>query len=353
MRKLLFTFLFTAHIVSFAQKEAKEGTKPIPKPQSFITSHQGTFGGKSMKYSEASFKTGEFDIVQTPKTSLIVLGTAQDAGSPHIACAKDCCRNLLESPTVSRKVVALGLLDVENEKTYLFEATPNITEQLKILKGNAPFDASEIPNGIFLTHAHIGHYTGLMYLGKEGVNTKKSKVYAMPRMKTFLETNGPWSQLVIDENISLQEIRNKEQINLSPKLKIIPIRVPHRDEYSETIGFKIIGPNKVVLFIPDIDKWSKWETNIIDAVAQVDIALLDATFFNAEEINNRDITEIPHPFVIETMELFKDQPKSMKKKIHFIHLNHTNPLLDPASEQSKEVMVKGFKIARINAIIEL
>ena len=303
--------------------------------------------------STVSFSPGEVDITKTTKTSLIVLGTAQDAGSPHIACVKDCCKDLLENPDKSRKVVALGLIDIENEKTYLFETTPNMAEQLKILKGNAPFDALEIPNGIFITHAHIGHYTGLMYLGKEGANTKNSKVYVMPRMKSYLETNGPWSQLVEDENISLQQIQNNEQAVLSPTLKILPIRVPHRDEYSETIGFKIMGPNKVVLFIPDIDKWSKWETNIIEAVASVDIALLDATFFNPEEINNRDIAEIPHPFVIETMELFKNQPKSIKNKIHFIHFNHTNPLWDPASDESKEVLSKGFKIARINDIIEL
>ncbi|MBT8306629.1 MAG: MBL fold metallo-hydrolase [Maribacter sp.] len=283
---------------------------------------------------------------------LTILGIAQDAGYPQVDCKKECCEPFHIGIEKKKRVTSLGLVDVTSNEKWLFDATPDITSQIDELNRNHS-GQGPILSGVFLTHAHIGHYTGLMYLGKEGVNTKKSKVYAMPRMKTFLETNGPWSQLVIDENISLQEIRNKEQINLSPKLKIIPIRVPHRDEYSETIGFKIIGPNKVVLFIPDIDKWSKWETNIIDAVAQVDIALLDATFFNAEEINNRDITEIPHPFVIETMELFKDQPKSMKKKIHFIHLNHTNPLLDPASEQSKEVMVKGFKIARINAIIEL
>jgi pyrroloquinoline quinone biosynthesis protein B len=172
-------------------------------------------------------------------------------------------------------------------------------------------------------------------------------------MKSFLETNGPWSQLVANENIVLEEIQHNVEIDLSPTLKVIPLQVPHRDEYSETVGFKIIGPRRTVLFIPDIDKWSKWETNIIEAVATVDFALVDATFYDAKEINNRDISEIPHPFVIETMELFKNQPTSEKNKIHFIHLNHTNPLLDPASKQSKEVLANGFNIARINDIIEL
>jgi len=287
------------------------------------------------------------------KTSLIVLGNVQDAGSPHIACKKECCKELFVNPDANRKVVSLGLIDAENEKTYLFEATPDISEQFKNLKNRSPFNANEIPNGVFISHAHIGHYTGLMYLGKEATNAKNAVVYTMPKLKTFLETNGPWGQLVSNKNIALEEIHNNEEINLSPNIKVMPIRVPHRDEYSETVGFRIIGPNKSVLFIPDIDKWGKWETSIVEAVVNVDYALIDATFYDAAEINNRDISEIPHPFVIETMELFKNQPKAVRNKIHFIHLNHTNPLLIPESEQSKEVLSKGFHIARINAVFEL
>ncbi len=303
--------------------------------------------------TEKSLTTNETDATQILKTSLIVLGNVQDAGSPHIACKKECCKELFLNPDANRKVVSLGLIDAENEKTYLFEATPDIPEQLKNLKNKSPFNANEIPNGIFITHAHIGHYTGLMYLGKEATNAKNAIVYAMPKLKTFLETNGPWGQLVSNKNIALEEIHNNEEIDLSPNIKVIPIRAPHRDEYSETVGFRIIGPNKSVLFIPDIDKWEKWETSIVEAVVNVDYALIDATFYDAAEINNRDISEIPHPFVIETMELFKNQPKAIRNKIHFIHLNHTNPLLIQESEQSKEVLSKGFHIARINDVIEL
>ncbi|EAR02830.1 MBL fold metallo-hydrolase [Maribacter sp. HTCC2170] len=309
----------------------------------------------SCKDTSSKFEKKSEVILSSPVSanSLIILGTVQDAGSPHIACKKDCCKNLFEAPNVNRKVVSLGLVDVQNEKTFLFEATPDIATQLKSLKKKTPFNSSEIPNGIFVTHAHIGHYTGLMYLGKEATNAKKTRVFAMPKMKTFLEQNGPWGQLVTNNNILLEEIRNNTTIELSQKIKVTPFKVPHRDEYSETVGYKIIGPNKTVLFIPDIDKWSKWETNIIDVVKDVDIALLDATFFNTEEINNRDISEIPHPFVIETMELFKNHPKDVKNKIHFIHLNHTNPLLDENSDQTKEVLANGFNISRINDIIEL
>ncbi|NNK75574.1 MAG: MBL fold metallo-hydrolase [Maribacter sp.] len=303
--------------------------------------------------TDSSVRAHEKEAAQIVHTSLIVLGNVQDAGSPHIGCKKECCKELFENAAADRKVTSVGLIDPDNKKTYLFEATPDISEQLKILKNKSPFNANEIPNGIFITHAHIGHYTGLMYLGKEATNAKNAAVYAMPKLKAFLETNGPWGQLVSNKNIALEEIHNNEEISLSPNIKVIPIRVPHRDEYSETVGFTIIGPNKSVLFIPDIDKWQKWNTSVVEAVMNVDYALIDATFYDGVEINNRDISEIPHPFVIETMALFKNQSKAIRNKIHFIHLNHTNPLLNPDSEATNEVLSKGFHIARINDIITL
>lgn len=290
----------------------------------------------------------------TPKissASLIILGNVQDGGSPHIGCQKDCCKLLFNNPDPSRKVVSLGLVDSDAKKKYLFEATPDITSQMKMLKELCSFDTPETPDGIFLTHAHIGHYAGLMYLGKEAMNADKVPVYAMPRMKTYLEKDGPWSQLVNLNNITIREMAEYDTIKLTQTLSVIPFTVPHRDEYSETVGYKIIGPNKSALFIPDIDKWDKWNESIVEQISQVDYAFVDATFYDAAEINNRDIAEIPHPFIIESMARFEGLSKQEKAKIHFIHFNHTNPVLDQESEQTRHILSNGFKIARIyNAI---
>lgn len=285
--------------------------------------------------------------------SLVILGNVQDGGSPHIACAKSCCRDLFTHPDSNRKVVSIGLIDSKYQKIYIFEATPDFTIQIKDLKKLSTFNAAEIPDGIFLTHAHIGHYTGLMYLGKEAVNANKVAVYAMPRMKLFLENNGPWSQLVALENISLKEMHNEKPITLTPDISVKPFIVPHRDEFSETIGYLISGTEKSALFIPDIDKWAKWDKSIIDEVKKVDYAFVDATFYDGEEINYRDIAQIPHPFVIESMALFKDLAPEQKSKIHFIHFNHTNPLLKNDSKQSREVLKNGFNIAKIYDVYTL
>lgn len=295
------------------------------------------------------------DSTSQPEQSAVtlhILGTVQDGGSPHIGCQKSCCAELFNNPDPTRKVVSLGLVDHKNKKSYLFEATPDMSSQLKLLKEHARSNR-ETPDGIFVTHAHIGHYTGLMYLGREALGGNKVPVYAMPRMKAFLESNGPWEQLVSLKNMELRPIKNEVTVQLTPNIKVVPFTVPHRDEYSETVGYRIIGPNKSVLFIPDIDKWSKWEKDILKEIQNVDFAFLDATFFDGPEINSRNISEIPHPFVIESIRLFKNLPKSEKSKVHFIHFNHTNALLNKNSDSYQKVIEAGFHISAFDQKIGL
>lgn len=284
---------------------------------------------------------------------IIVLGTVQDAGSPHMGCEKPCCIGLFENPEPNRKVVSLGLVDPLEKKYWLVEASPDFIAQCRELKITSGFEHAKSPDGIFLTHAHIGHYTGLMYLGKESYNSRSVPVFAMTRMKGFLIKNGPWSQLFKLNNIKINNINHQEEIKLTNNLSITPFLVPHRDEFSETVGFKINGPKKSVLFIPDIDKWGKWNKNLIHEIKKADFALLDGTFYDSKEVNNRDISEIPHPFIIETMALFKKEKNSEKSKINFIHLNHTNPLLDANSDAFKKVKESGFNVAEYKDIINL
>lgn len=284
---------------------------------------------------------------------IVVLGTVQDAGSPHIGCAKECCKDLFKNPDPTRKVVSLGLIDPKSDHTFLFEATPDIPEQMSHLNQLAVRENNLVPDGIFLSHGHIGHYSGLMYLGREAIGANAVPVYAMPRMVDFLSTNGPWSQLVGLSNISLQPITADSAIALSDEIQVTALLVPHRDEFTETVGFLISGPNKTFLFIPDIDKWQKWERDIKQLISEVDYALIDATFYSGEEINNRDISEIPHPFIIESMALFSDMDSVDKAKVHFIHLNHTNPALDTSSEAAKKINEAGFNLARFGQILPL
>ena len=56
------------------------------------------------------------------------------------------------------------------------------------------------------------------------------------------------------------------------------------------------------------------------------------------------MSKIPHPFIIETMSLFKNSDK--KDSIYFIHLNHTNPALNENSNEYINILEKGFKVTK-------
>jgi len=275
---------------------------------------------------------------------IFVLGNVQDAGLPHIGCDEKICVDAFNE-NKQHYVTSLALVDKKNNEYSLFDVTPDISEQLRIIE-NDLFNKFTLPKNIFITHAHIGHYSGLIYFGREALGSKGLKVNVLPRMFDFINDNAPWSQLVNLNNIALNKINFRDNIEVNPNLTVIPIQVPHRDEFSETAAFLIVGPNKTALFLPDIDKWSKWSISIVEMLLNVDYAFIDASFYTNNEIN-RDINEIPHPLVIETIELLSDLPDYQRDKVYFIHMNHTNQMLDPNSDISRNVLTKGFNIARL------
>jgi len=281
-----------------------------------------------------------------------VLGVAQDAGYPQTNCYRPHCLRAWEDPALRRRATSIAVVDREHGRKYLFDATPDMREQLYDLHRVAP-DSDYALDGVFLTHAHIGHYAGLMHFGREAAGTHQIPVFAMPRLRNFLASNGPWDQLVRLGNVEIRELADGKAIALGPNLAVTPFLVPHRDEYSETVGYRIDGPKRSAVFIPDIDKWEMWDTDIRDVVRSVDYALLDATFFRDGELGGRDMSKIKHPFVTESMTLFEDFDATDRARVIFIHMNHTNPLLFDGSEEQAEVERRGFRVAREGMRLEL
>lgn len=275
---------------------------------------------------------------------MVVLGIAQDGGYPQADCEKACCKLAWEQPQLRRMVSCIAVVDPVGEQFWMVDATPDFAEQQHFAQHLLPGKKLKLA-GIFLTHAHIGHYSGLMNLGREAMGAKAVPVYAMPRMADFLMKNGPWSQLVSLKNIEIRHLKEDSTVVLNERLKITPMPVPHRDEFSETVGFKIEGPSKSLLFIPDIDKWERWERDINLLVGEVSVALLDGSFYKNGEIPGRDMSEIPHPFIEESMARFGQLPAMERAKIRFIHFNHTNPVLQRNSEATQSVWKQGFGLA--------
>jgi pyrroloquinoline quinone biosynthesis protein B len=254
---------------------------------------------------------------------------------------------------LQRRVSCLAIVDPATSERWMIDATPDFPSQLRALDDIAPITSQPILAGIFLTHGHIGHYSGLMHLGREVMGARDISVHVMPRMREFLSTSGPWDQLIRLRNIILQPLQDGVRVKLNERISVLPFLVPHRDEYTETVGFRITGPQRSVVFIPDIDKWDKWTTRIEDLLSEVDRAYLDGTFYSDGEVPGRAMPEIPHPFIVESMQRFSVLPATEKAKVRFIHLNHTNPGLREESEAARRIKDAGFKIAHEGERFEL
>lgn len=151
-------------------------------------------------------------------------------------------------------------------------------------------------------------------------------------MASFLRNNQPWAQLTERGNIEIRELNvdatgssDELPVRLTPSLSFKPVPVPHRAELSDTVAYVVSvrgrgDPSSVAtastklgvpipdgisscdktktmrfLYCPDTDCWSDWTRSIGDWCSEVDVALLDATFYSKDELKGRDMSEVGGP----------------------------------------------------------
>lgn len=292
---------------------------------------------------------------------VLVLGTAQDGGFPQIACEAAPCRDARAHPERRRLVASLLIVDPRTGSRWLIDATPDLREQVERARGHGAVkpDRPDVPgrpplfDGIFLTHAHMGHYTGLIHLGRESYATERTPVYGSQRLVQFLGRNGPWELLARAGHIELRVLAPGEPFALADDISITALPVPHRPEYSDTYAYLVRGPRRALLYVPDIDKWELWDRPLENLLSEVDTALLDGTFFADGEVPGRAMADIPHPFIVESLARLAALPAAERAKVRFTHLNHTNPATDPESEAAAWIRAAGMDVAREGDVIRL
>ncbi|MBL8751863.1 MAG: MBL fold metallo-hydrolase [Planctomycetes bacterium] len=278
---------------------------------------------------------------------LVVLGIAQDGGLPHFGCEQPCCTEARRTGRVLYPS-ALGVVDRRGgtPKLLLVEATPRIEEQVALLhdtagvhgRGRQPVDA------VLTTHAHLGHYLGLAWFGREVAGSRAIPLHASPRFCAFVEAQAPWKQLVALQQIAPRPFAVGEPFAPWPGLTITAVQVPHRDEFSDTMAFVLRGPNRAVLFVPDVDAWEK-SPGLLDRLLDgVDVAYLDGTFYDGRELPDRNLAEIPHPLMARTMELLGERARRRPGTLRFLHMNHSNPVLHDAALRAR-IEMSGFGVA--------
>ena len=280
---------------------------------------------------------------------VIVLGTAQDGGFPQVGCKGTCCNEAWEDVTLKRKVSSLAI--IHDNDCWLIDITPDFRHQFNLIET----EIGRLPNisGIFITHAHVGHYMGLLDLGLEVMNTHSIPVHVMPKMNEFLQKNAPFSQLIELNNIRIELMNDGEKIQLNNHLSIKSFLVPHRNEFSETVGYNVNSENKSLVYVSDIDSWDEWKMDVNKLIRNNDILLLDGTFYDSTELENRNINDVPHPFIMDSLVKFSLLEEVDRKKVYFTHLNHTNPAIHKSSLERLAIMNESCNVAEDGMVFTL
>jgi len=307
----------------------------VPSRRDFLVGAAGA-AGAAISTSLARRADAPAPDPAVPAVRARVLGIAQDAGVPQLGCSRSGCVAARRDPSRARRVACLGIAGGPSGGAFLIDATPDIRSQAAEL--GAPIGA------ILLTHAHVGHYTGLMYLGRESMAARALPVHATARMAAFLRANKPWSRLVEWGHVELRPLEAGRSVALAPGIETRPFTVPHRDEDSDTVAFIVSGPAKRLLYVPDTDAFDRWERPLASVLGEVDAALLDGTFFDAGEIPGRDPAEVPHPLIRATIDSLRSAAPS-RCRVIFTHLNHENPALEPGSAAEAAIRGAGCEVA--------
>ena len=271
-----------------------------------------------------------------------VLGTVQDGGVPHPGCVCGACAAARSDPKRRRRIACIAV-EGETGKTFLVDAGPDLRDQLDVLS-RATGRKPPALDAVAITHAHVGHYLGLAFLGKEAMHTRLLPVFGTPSVARFLKGNRPWSHLVEREEIDLQILAPGHPHPFDGAI-LHAFLTPHRGEDTDTVGFEIVGRKRRLVYVSDADVFPP---QMVERIRDADVAIVDGTFFSPAELPHREILAVRHPYVRDSIGLLE----GAKGQIYFTHMNHTNPMLDPASPEAKS-LPKGFHVLEEGAVFEL
>ena len=276
-----------------------------------------------------------------PVVRLIMLGTAQDGGVPHVGCTCRTCDGAREGTIPRRLASSAAVVDAGSGRAWLVDASPDLPVQLERVRDalGGPRRSGIPLSGVLLTHIHMGHYWGLGHLGREGMMPRGLPVRGPPRTARFLHENRPFRDMVRMGALDVAPVRPGEDLVMGEGVTFRPVAVPHREDFSDTVAWLVEGPRWRVLYAPDMDYLGK---PILDLVSRVDLAVIDGTFYTREEIPG-SMDTVPHPPVVESMEALAPALEG-GTRVAFTHLNHTNPLCDPRSPEFEDVVSRGFGV---------
>jgi pyrroloquinoline quinone biosynthesis protein B len=271
-------------------------------------------------------------------TMAVILGIAQDGGVPHPNCYCETCNSFSAK---NKQLSPSSIAVIDDTQLHLIDITRDLNRQLRMIPKQ--MEVSDI----WLTHGHLGHIDGMGLFGKEAIDAKGIIVHASESMTELINNTPRWRSLIDFGTFIIHPFTSNKTIQTSEFLSITPIPVPHRNEWTDTHAFIIKGKEKSILYLPDHDTWEETLESLGKETIfewfeslEVDIFFIDGTFWSSNELKRQN--EVPHPPILETIQRLNNSNKRFD--VRFIHLNHSNPLLNPESKETKILQDSGYKI---------
>lgn len=286
---------------------------------------------------------------------LIVLGSGAGGGLPQWNCGCSNCKDAREGklPVMTQSSVAVS---ADGENWAVLNASPDIAAQLQRTPALWPASLRGTPIGaVVLTNGDIDHIAGLLTLREK----TPFAVFATKSGLDILSSNSVFNVLDADL-VDRAPIAVEQTFAPVPGVSITPFSVPGKvalfleDETAldleavgdQTIGLLIEAGGKRAAYVPGCATVPDW---LLERFEDLDLLLFDGTVWENDDMprtgtGQKTGARMGHVALNGAEGSIARLADTDARKI-FVHINNTNPILQPDSAERAAVFAADWEIA--------
>jgi len=287
---------------------------------------------------------------------ILVLGAGAGGGLPQWNCR---CRNCEDAragliPPMTQSSLAVSANDAD---WVVLNASPDIRAQLQAVPEMHPPSRRGTPIvSVVLTNADIDHIAGLLTLREKTA----FRVYATGETHAVLAENSVFGVLDSDL-VQRMDIRLDQAFEAAPGLMVTPFSVPGKVALflegealdlkamgEQTIGLRISDGARVLYYVPGCAELPDW---LLARFDDADMLLFDGTLWENDEMRqtgtgSKTGERMGHIAMTGPQGSLARLSGLTKCRKMFIHINNTNPVLQPNSPERAMIEQAGWTITQ-------
>ncbi len=283
-----------------------------------------------------------------------ILGAAAGGGLPQWNCG---CRNCVDArrgliPAMSQSSVAVS---ADGNEWLLLNASPDIRDQLRASGLHPPGLRGSPVSAVVLTNGDIDHIAGLLVLRE----STPFAIHATPATLAILDQ--PVFGVLNPDLVRHRPIGLDRPFAPLPGLRVTAFAVPGKVALfleqggevetdligEQTIGLRIEGGGRRLFYIPGC---ARVTPDLCDRIADADLLLFDGTVWSDDEMSRTGtgaktgarMGHIAMSGPGGSIAALAGVPLGQRV---FIHVNNTNPVLQPAAAERAMIRAAGWHVA--------